>query len=160
MSQSGLGFSRVYTDGSCMPNPGAGGWGFFVEGTDNRPSDHSHGRNKMTTNNRMELTAVIRAMEAISGPIEILTDSSYVMLGITSWIVSWKKNGWRNAAKQPVLNKDLWVKLDALVSSRPAGTVRWTKVNAHSNLEGNDCADALARGDCCLRPVCYCVTED
>jgi ribonuclease HI len=135
---------RVYTDGSCLGNgtPGsAGGWGVFVDrGSE---SFEFSGWEKDTTNNRMEILAVIKALELITVqvPLEIYTDSQYVKNGITQWINGWKKNGWKTASKTDVKNKDLWVRLDALVAKRH---VTWHWVKGHAGHPGNERADQLA----------------
>jgi ribonuclease HI len=146
---------RVYIDGSCIGNPGPGGWGVYADDT----GEHYYGRSKETTNNQMELTAAIEALSRIKcDNLEIMTDSNYVLFGITSWIKSWKTHNWKTAAKKPVLNEGLWRKLDAAVNDRPVGSIKWTKVAAHSNNAGNDIADFLAKGVCKLKfeHTCSC----
>ncbi len=135
---------KIYTDGSCLANGqenAPGGWGVFVD----RGSEtfEFSGGERGSTNNRMELTAVIKGLELVNVqvPVEIHTDSQYVKNGITTWIKGWKKNGWRTAARQPVKNKDLWEKLDAIVVKRQ---VSWYWVKGHSGHYGNDRADELA----------------
>ena len=132
----------IYTDGGCRGNPGIGGWGVWL-----RYGDHDkklNGHEKDTTNNRMELTAAIKALEAIKSKdidINLYTDSKYVMNGIKDWIKGWKAKGWKTAAKKPVKNVDLWQQLDALNATH---TVHWHWVKGHSGNEGNEMADELA----------------
>lgn len=131
----------IYTDGACRGNPGPGGWGAVLEYGDSQK--HLYGGETETTNNRMELTAVIKALEALSRPCEIIliSDSKYVLQGITEWIINWKKRGWRTANKKPVLNVDLWQQLDSLV---PTHQIDWQWVKGHSGHPGNELADQLA----------------
>ncbi len=131
----------IYTDGACRGNPGPGGWGAVLEYDDQQRT--LHGGERESTNNRMELTAVIKALEALKYPcvIELYTDSKYVLQGITEWIVNWKKRGWRTAAKKPVLNVDLWQQLDSLVSEHE---INWHWVKGHSGDAGNELADEMA----------------
>jgi ribonuclease HI len=131
----------VYADGACKGNPGPGGWGVLI-----RMGQHSKelfGGEIMTTNNRMELTAVIRALEALkrSCPLKIYTDSVYVQKGMTEWIIGWKARGWRTSDKKPVKNDDLWQQLDGLAQ---AHEIEWIWVKGHAGHEGNERADALA----------------
>jgi len=133
----------IYTDGACSGNPGDGGWGALVITLDGETE--LYGGEHSTTNNKMELTAVIKALEfvgKIETPIEIYTDSQYVKNGITEWIIGWKKNGWRNSQKQPVKNKDLWEKLDELSSSVK---ISWNWVKGHNGHVENERVDELAR---------------
>ena len=137
----------VYTDGGCRRNPGVGGWACVVI-ADGDAREMSGG-DKLTTNNRMELTAAISALTAIysterlrNRPVEVNIDSQYVKNGITSWINNWKRNGWRTAAKKPVLNQELWQKLDALNS---ALSVRWNWVKGHAGVEYNERCDRLCQ---------------
>ena len=135
------GVVEIYTDGACRGNPGAGGWAALLRrGTHER---EIHGAERHTTNNRMELTAVIRALEALRRPVEarVYTDSEYVRRGITEWLASWKARGWRTADKKPVKNQDLWERLDELAASH---RIEWHWVPAHSGVEGNERVDALA----------------
>lgn len=131
-----------YTDGSCLGNPGPGGWGVATEQDDGTFVDQSGGEAN-TTNNRMELLGCIRALETLGNTRAVLikTDSRYVIDGIERWISSWKMNGWRTKSKQPVKNKDLWERLDALKTTR----VRFEWVAGHTGSAGNERADALAR---------------
>ncbi|MBT3277125.1 ribonuclease HI [Candidatus Thioglobus sp.] len=132
----------IYTDGGCRGNPGIGGWGVWL-----RYGDHDKklkGSEKDTTNNRMELLAAIKALEAIKSKdicIDLFTDSKYVMNGINDWIKGWKAKGWKTAAKKPVKNVDLWQRLDKLNATH---TVHWHWVKGHSGDEGNEMADELA----------------
>jgi len=131
----------IYTDGACKGNPGPGGWGAWL-----RWGDHEKelfGGEPSTTNNRMELTAVIESLALLKRrtPVAIYTDSAYVKDGITTWIHGWKKRGWRTADNKPVKNIELWQRLDALVASHQ---VQWFWVKGHSGDPGNERADALA----------------
>ena len=131
----------VHTDGACRGNPGPGGWGAILEqGTHKKTL---HGGEALTTNNRMELTAVIRALEALKRPckVQLYSDSRYVLQGITEWLPNWKLKGWKTAARKPVLNSDLWQALDALAAKHD---VEWHWVKGHSGHAGNDAADQLA----------------
>lgn len=132
----------VYTDGSCLGNPGNGGWAFLVKKNDIISSRSGFVLN--TTNNQMELTAAIKAIEFIdtNDVINLLTDSNYVKNGIISWIKNWKINNWKNSSKQPVKNKDLWERLDELNSTK---SVNWQWVKAHSTNNYNNQVDLLAR---------------
>jgi ribonuclease HI len=132
---------EIFTDGACKGNPGPGGWGAVL-----RFGAHVkelHGGERGTTNNRMELTAVIRALEALNRPckVRLHTDSQYVQKGITAWIIDWKRRGWRTADKKPVKNVDLWQRLDALAAQHD---IEWLWVKGHAGHEGNERADALA----------------
>jgi ribonuclease HI len=131
----------IYTDGACKGNPGIGGWGALL-----RSGAHVrelHGGEAHTTNNRMELLAVIRALEALKRPCRarVHTDSQYVQLGISKWIHGWKKNGWKTADKKPVKNADLWRELDALAQRHD---IEWVWVKGHAGDAGNERADELA----------------
>jgi ribonuclease HI len=131
----------IYTDGACKGNPGPGGWGAWLRsGTHER---EIWGGEALTTNNRMELTAVIEALAALKSRsrVSLYLDSDYVRQGITSWIHGWKRKGWRTASGQPVKNVDLWQRLDALV---PTHEIEWQWVRGHSGDPGNERADALA----------------
>jgi ribonuclease HI len=133
----------IFTDGACSGNPGPGGWGTIL-----RTGEHEKelsGGEAATTNNRMELTAVIRGLEALkrSSAVTIHTDSRYVMDGVTQWMPRWKKNGWKTADKKPVKNEDLWHELDALCAKHE---LQWRWVRGHSGHPENERADALARG--------------
>lgn len=132
---------EIYADGACRGNPGPGGWGALLR-TGSRERT-LHGGEPATTNNRMELTAVIRALESLTRQcrVQLYTDSQYVQKGITQWIHDWKRRGWRTAGKQPVKNVDLWQQLEALAS---AHEVSWHWVKGHAGHDGNERADALA----------------
>ncbi|MCL8025151.1 ribonuclease HI [Nocardioides bruguierae] len=132
----------VHTDGSCAPNPGPGGWGALLR-QGSHVKELCGGEPGTTTNNRMELMAPIMALRALKRPcrVEIYTDSSYVRGGITSWMRSWKKNGWKTSAKQPVKNEDLWRELDEECGRHE---VNWHWVKGHAGDAGNEAADRLA----------------
>ena len=132
---------EIYTDGACKGNPGAGGWGALLES--GGKTRELFGGEAFTTNNRMELTAVIRALEALRGPcrVKLHTDSQYVQLGISEWIHQWKKRGWRTADKKPVKNEDLWRRLDELSQQHE---IEWRWVRGHDGNVGNERADELA----------------
>ncbi|HEX9578573.1 MAG TPA: ribonuclease HI [Myxococcales bacterium] len=132
---------RIYSDGACKGNPGPGGWGALLKiGERER---ELFGGEPQTTNNRMELTAVIRALEALSGPctVEVYTDSQYVQKGVSEWIGDWKRRGWRTADKKPVKNVDLWRELDRLAG---AHRISWHWIKGHAGHPENERADALA----------------
>ncbi len=132
----------IYTDGSCRPNPGPGGWAAVLLFPGREPVELS-GHEDTSTNNRMELTAAIRALESLPGPhrVRLITDSEYVRKGITSWLAGWKQHGWRTAAKTPVKNRDLWQALDAALEKHRV-TWKWTK--GHAGDRWNERADQLA----------------
>lgn len=132
----------IFTDGACSGNPGPGGWGAVL-----RMGSHEKelfGGDPATTNNRMELTAVIRALEALKRPVTVRvhTDSQYVQKGISEWIHAWKRRGWKTADRQPVKNDDLWRELDALSSRH---RIEWHWVRGHAGHPDNERADRLAR---------------
>ena len=131
----------IFTDGACRGNPGPGGWGALLQA--GATEKELWGGERNTTNNRMELTAVIRALEALKRPVavRIHTDSQYVQKGISQWIHNWKKNGWRTSDKKPVKNADLWQRLDILSSQHD---VAWIWVKGHAGHPGNERADKLA----------------
>ncbi len=133
---------EIHTDGACSGNPGPGGWGVVLR-FGKRTRELSGGEPD-TTNNRMELTAAIEALDALRRPVAVRlhTDSTYVMDGITRWILRWKANGWKTAGRKPVKNADLWRRLDAALA---AHHVEWRWVKGHSGHPGNERADALAR---------------
>jgi ribonuclease HI len=132
---------RIHTDGACKGNPGRGGWGALLQFGDHERE--LFGGEAHTTNNRMELTAVIRALEALKRPcrVEVYTDSEYVKNGITEWLPAWKRRAWKTADRKPVKNVDLWQALDALAAQHE---VRWHWVRGHAGHAGNERADALA----------------
>ncbi len=131
----------IYTDGACRGNPGPGGWGALIRL--DAIEKEIFGGQVDTTNNQMELTAAIEGLAALKErcSVELYTDSKYVMDGITQWIQNWKKNNWRTAAKKDVKNKELWQKLDQLISQHQ---VQWHWVKGHSGDAGNEAADLLA----------------
>ena len=131
----------IFTDGACSGNPGPGGWGVLLRWGD--VEKELSGGEPNTTNNRMELTAVIRALEQLKNPsqVRVVTDSQYVQKGISEWIHGWKQKGWKTSNKQPVKNADLWQQLDA-ISSRHQ--VEWVWVRGHDGHAGNERADTLA----------------
>ena len=134
---------EIYTDGACKGNPGPGGWGVLMRsGTHQR---ELHGGEASTTNNRMELTAVIQALSALKRPchVSLYLDSEYVRKGITEWIHGWKARGWRTASREPVKNVELWQTLDRLVASG-GHRIDWHWVKGHAGHPGNERADALA----------------
>ncbi len=132
----------IYTDGACSGNPGTGGWGAVIF-EENKKQINISGKIKNTTNNRMELMAPIMALKKIKlkSNVIIFTDSTYVKNGITEWIKKWENNGWKNANKKPVKNKDLWIKLNDLCKKYK---IDWKWIKGHSNNEYNDLADDLA----------------
>ncbi len=134
---------EIYTDGACKGNPGPGGWGVLLKagGTEKE----LFGGESSTTNNRMELMAVIQALSALKRPCEVTLylDSQYVLKGITEWLPGWKAKGWRTASKQPVKNVELWQQLDALVQ-QGGHRIDWRWVRGHNGDPGNERADALA----------------
>jgi ribonuclease HI len=132
---------QLITDGACLGNPGPGGWACILRYKSTRRE--MWGSEKHTTNNRMELTAAVKGLEALKEPceVEIITDSEYLKNGITSWIHKWKRNGWTTAAKKPVVNQDLWIELDAL-NARHHTSWTWTK--GHASHEDNNRCDELA----------------
>ncbi|MCL4841232.1 MAG: ribonuclease HI [Bryobacteraceae bacterium] len=133
---------KVITDGSCLVNPGPGGWAAILRyGAHERAMS---GHEAQTTNNRMELTAAIRALQALKEPceVELVTDSEYLKKGVEQWMEKWKRNGWMTAAKKPVLNQDLWKELDAELG-RHKTEWRWTK--GHADDEDNNRCDEMAR---------------
>ena len=133
---------KIYTDGSCLKNPGNGGWAAIIN-NDNQIKKIS-GNVKDTTNNRMELMAPIKALQEVKEkkPIEIYTDSQYVKLGITDWIHKWIKNNWQTSKKEPVKNKDLWMELNDLTKSHE---IKWIWVRAHAGNKLNEEVDLLAK---------------
>jgi len=134
---------EIYTDGACKGNPGPGGWGVLLR---SGPTvKELYGGERSTTNNRMELMAVIQALEALKRPcnVTLYLDSQYVLKGITEWLPGWKAKGWKTASKQPVKNQELWQRLDALLQ-QGGHDVDWRWVRGHNGDAGNERADALA----------------
>ena len=133
---------RIYTDGSCLGNPGNGGWAAII--IEDEKKTQIKGSKKDTTNNQMELLAPIKALKKIpkGSNVQIFTDSKYVKSGITEWIHNWKKNGWKTANKQPVKNKDLWTELDLLTNEFK---IKWIWVKGHSTDSLNNEVDLIAR---------------
>ena len=133
--------TQIYTDGGCRGNPGPGGWGVVLQA--GSAEKELWGGEANTTNNRMELTAVIRAMGALTRPasVQIHTDSQYVQKGISQWIHNWKRNGWKTADKKPVKNADLWQELDRISQQH---RITWLWVKGHAGHPGNERADTLA----------------
>lgn len=131
----------IYTDGACKGNPGPGGWGVVLRSADKEK--HLHGGELMTTNNRMEMTAVIEALKALKMAchVSLYTDSKYVMQGVTEWMGGWKARGWKTAGKDPVKNVDLWQEIDELLGKHQ---IDWHWVKGHAGHPGNELADALA----------------
>ena len=134
---------QLFADGACSGNPGPGGWAFILRHVKTGKEKESSGGERETTNNRMELTAVIRALEALKGQTtaHVHTDSQYVQKGISEWIHNWKRNGWRTADKKPVKNADLWQVLDDLAKGHQ---IKWIWVKGHAGHAGNERADTLA----------------
>ena len=134
---------KIYTDGACSGNPGKGGWGAVILEQDNDPI-FLNGGDDNTTNNRMELAAAINALDFFkeTKEIKLITDSKYVKDGIQCWILNWKKNGWKTAAKKPVKNKELWIELDEMISKHK---ITWKWVKGHAGNKHNEKADYLAR---------------
>lgn len=133
----------IYTDGACKGNPGPGGWGVVLQS--GAVKKELYGSDALTTNNRMELMAVIQALKALKRPcaVTLYLDSQYVRQGITEWIHGWKAKGWKTASKQPVKNADLWQELDQLVHGG-AHKIDWCWVKGHAGDPGNERADELA----------------
>jgi len=136
----------VFTDGAATGNPGPGGWGAIVVAADHRVTELGGG-SPHTTNNKMELSGVIAALQHIAnqpGPVAIYTDSTYVIQGITQWVWGWRKRGWKTAQGGDVLNRDLWEQLSSLVSARARGDVAWHWVRGHVGTPGNERADQIS----------------
>lgn len=131
----------IYTDGACRGNPGPGGWGALIQCGEHRKE--IHGGEHDTTNNRMELSAVIEALNTLkrSCNVKLVTDSKYVMQGVTEWMANWKRRGWKTAARKPVKNQDLWQTLDSALARHE---VTWQWVKGHAGDPGNERADQLA----------------
>ena len=134
---------EMYTDGACSGNPGPGGWAFILRHPASGQEKEGSGGEKATTNNRMELEAVIRGLEALSraSRVELYSDSQYVLNGLKEWMASWKKRGWKTASKQPVKNQDLWMRLDELMGEH---TLSFHWVRGHNDHPENERADRLA----------------
>ena len=132
---------EIFTDGACRGNPGPGGWGVILRYK--KTEKHLNGAETLTTNNRMELTAVIKALAALKKPcsIKITTDSQYVQKGVTTWLSQWKKRNWKTSDKKPVKNTDLWQQLDTLTKQHE---ISWHWVKGHSGHRENELADELA----------------
>lgn len=132
---------QIFTDGACRGNPGPGGWGAILRYGDTEKE--LHGAEPATTNNRMELMAAIRALEALKRPCDVVltTDSEYLRRGITEWLPQWKRRGWRTADKQPVKNQDLWERLEKAAATH---RVDWRWIRGHTGHEENERADQLA----------------
>ena len=133
---------NIYTDGACSGNPGKGGWGVVI--LDNNKEILLNGGDQLTTNNKMELTAAIKALGYFETKKDLIiyTDSKYVKDGIETWIINWKKNGWKTSTKKIVKNKELWMKLDNLINKH---NVTWKWIKGHAGVEFNEKADELAR---------------
>lgn len=151
---------KIYTDGACSGNPGPGGWGtvlYFVDGSIHEMG----GGSRQTTNNRMEMQAAIAGLTWLrdsgqTAPTAIYTDSEYVLKGITQWIAGWKRRGWVNSAKKPVLNRDLWEQLDQVtteVNKTLDKPLQWVYVRGHSGNAGNERCDTIARAFAANRPI-------
>jgi ribonuclease HI len=141
MMNAPAGLVEIFTDGACSPNPGPGGWGAILRyGSRER---EIYGSEPATTNNRMEIMAAIQALESLSRPSEVhlFTDSVYLRKGITQWVSTWKRNGWKTADKKPVKNADLWVRLEAATHEH---RVEWFWVKGHAGHPENERADRLA----------------
>lgn len=141
-----LGVILIFTDGACSGNPGPGGWACVIATADGKVVERA-GREEPTTNNKMELGAVIaglRAVEGLAGPVLVHTDSTYVIEGITKWIQGWKRRGWTTAAGEPVKNEALWRALEGLVAARGRGGVDWRWVKGHAGHDANERCDELA----------------
>jgi ribonuclease HI len=132
---------EIYTDGACRGNPGPGGWAALLQKGEHEKE--ISGAEALTTNNRMELTAVIRALESLQKPVEarVYTDSQYVRRGITEWLTAWKARGWRTADRKPVKNQDLWEQLEAASAGH---RIDWRWVPGHAGVPGNERVDRLA----------------
>ena len=132
---------QLFTDGACLGNPGPGGWACILRHGDRKKE--MFGSSPQTTNNRMELTAAMEGLRSLREPceVEVVTDSEYLKNGITTWIHSWKRNGWKTSARKPVVNQDLWMELDSLCEGH---TIQWTWTKGHANHTDNNRCDELA----------------
>jgi len=137
---------ELYTDGACLGNPGPGGWAYILRRPDDGAEAVESGGEMKTTNNRMELTAVIRGLEALDGPtaVTLVGDSEYVLKGLTEWLPGWKRRNWRKSDRKPVLNADLWQRLDELMQHHDL-TVQW--VRGHTGHIENERCDELASAE-------------
>lgn len=137
---------HLFTDGACLGNPGPGGWAYILRHPGSGKQVEHGGREQETTNNRMELTAVIRALESLTRPskVKLIGDSQYVLLGLTEWMPGWKKRGWRKSNKAPVLNVDLWQRLDELLAEHDL-QIEW--VRGHSGHPENERCDEMATAE-------------
>jgi ribonuclease HI len=156
MKRSERPFVEIFADGACSGNPGVGGYGIILRAS-NREKELS-GCDPMTTNNRMELTAVIKALEALKKPckVRLVTDSNYVVKGITEWIFAWRKNNWKNSQRQSVLNRDLWERLLNLADNHD---IQWEWVKGHEDHAENKRCDKIAKlaiKKCRSKPTQYC----
>jgi len=145
----------VFTDGSSKGNPGPGGWGVIIVTPGGRVTELGGGA-RLTTNNKMELTGAIEALtrlEHLSGPVDIYTDSTYVIQGIREWIHAWKRRGWKTASGADVMNRDLWEQLAGLTSARGSRTLSWHYVRGHVGTPGNERVDQIADGFALQTPV-------
>lgn len=143
MTDESLPLVELYTDGACSGNPGPGGWAYILKHPGSGSEKEANGGEKPTTNNRMELMAVIRGLEALGKPtrVELYSDSQYVLKGLKEWMAAWKKRGWKTASKQPVKNQDLWMRLDELMAEH---TLSFHWVRGHNDHPENERADRLA----------------
>lgn len=143
MAKDSLPLVELYTDGACSGNPGPGGWAYILKHPGSGSEKEANGGEKPTTNNRMELMAVIRGLEALGKPtrVELYSDSQYVLKGLKEWMAAWKKRGWKTASKQPVKNQDLWMRLDELMREH---TLSFHWVRGHNDHPENERADRLA----------------
>lgn len=143
MGDGSLPLVELYTDGACSGNPGPGGWAYILKHPASGSEKEGSGGERDTTNNRMELQAVIRGLEVLSRPsrVELYSDSQYVLNGLREWMASWKKRGWKTAGKQPVKNRDLWMRLDELMGVHSL-SFHW--VRGHNDHPENERADRLA----------------
>ena len=141
--QAGQPTVHLFTDGACSGNPGPGGWAYLLRHPTSGREREANGGERETTNNRMELTAVIRGLEALTRPsvVELYSDSQYVLNGLSKWMAGWKKKGWKTASKQPVKNKELWVELDTLMQEHD---LRFHWVEGHAGHPENERCDELA----------------
>jgi ribonuclease HI len=145
----------VFTDGAAKGNPGPGGWGAVIATPDGHVTELGGGA-RHATNNQMELTAAIEALRHLRDapePIAVYTDSTYLIHGITEWVHGWRRRGWTTADGRPVLNRDLWERLAALVAQRGRGAIAWRHVPGHADVPGNERADAIAVGFAAGRPI-------